>query len=124
MSNEKAPQIFHNKDTITPPFVMFPNELFAAVNHLFNGNEAKIMLALLGCTGDGSFSPSAKYMLQMTGISKRENYFRARKQLIDKGYIQVTEGALYIDTGKVLEDYRSLFSKECKNNTSDGVKIA
>ena len=100
---QKAPQIFHTKDDKPRSFVMYPTELFAAVNTLFNGNEAKVMLALLGCKGDGSFSPSAQYIQSVTGITHPNNYYKTRKKLEEKGYIEVDkDGNLYINTQKIL----------------------
>ena len=61
MNHLKAPQVFHNKPEKTNEhFVMFTNELFAAINTLFSGNEAKIMLASCGSSAlreinDGEF---------------------------------------------------------------------
>ena len=69
MDTKRAPQIFHGKNIPAGSyFLQFPSELFAAINTLLSGNEAKIMLTLLGCPGDGSFCPSSEYMLRMTGI--------------------------------------------------------
>lgn len=106
--NNRAPQIFHDKEESKTNFVTFPSELFAAINTLFNGNEAKLLLALLGCKGDGSFSPSTQYMLKMTGISRPNHYFSTRKKLEEKKYIELDEkGNLYIDTQKILDQYLS-----------------
>ena len=66
----QAPQIFHDKEDKPSNFVMYPTDLFAAINNIFNGNEAKVMLTLLGCKGDGSFSPSLTYMQKMAGMLK------------------------------------------------------
>lgn len=100
-----APQVFHDKEDKPKTYVIYPSELFSAVNILLSGNEAKVLLVLIGCKGDGSFSPSIKYMLNMTGISQTSNYYRARKQLETKGYITTDEkGNLYIDTQKILSE--------------------
>ena len=102
---QKAPQVFHTKEEKPKNFVMYPIDLFSAINNLFNGNESKILLTLLGCKGDGSFSPSTQYMLKMTGITKSNNYFKIRKKLEDKGYIQVDEtGNIYVDVDQILAD--------------------
>ena len=102
---QNAPQIFHTKEDQPKQFVMYPTELFAAVNAIFNGNEAKVMLALLGCKGDGSFSPSVAYMQKVTGITLPNNYYKVRKQLEKKGYIETDEdGNLYIDTQRILDN--------------------
>jgi hypothetical protein len=83
--------------------VSFPSDLFAAINQICNGNEAKVLLTLLGCKGDGSFSPSTAYVQRMSGITQPNNYYRARKSLEKKGLIRTDEkGNLYIDTKKIL----------------------
>ena len=102
------PQVFHDKDDAKSNFVQFPNELFAAINNQFNGNEAKILLTLLGCKGDGSFRPSTSYMLKMTGISKPNNYFKIRKQLENQGYIELDEhGNLYVNASEIIKQYQN-----------------
>ena len=105
---QKAPQVFHDKEDKPPNFVMYPLDLFAAINNIFNGNEAKTMLSLLGCKGDGSFSPSTAYMQKITGITLPHNYYKIRKQLETKGYIQTDEqGNLYINTKKIIDQYQN-----------------
>lgn len=104
----QAPQIFHDKEDKPSSFVMYPTDIFAAINNIFNGNEAKVMLTLLGCKGDGSFSPSLTYMQKMAGIAKPNNYYKIRKQLETKGYIEIDkQGNLYIDTKKILDQYQN-----------------
>ena len=103
-----APQIFHNKEDKSKNFVTYPVELFAAINTIFSGNEAKIMFTLLGCKGDGSFSPSVSYMQKMTGITKPNNYYKTKKQLEINGYIETDEnGNLYIDTQRIIDEYQN-----------------
>jgi hypothetical protein len=98
-----APQVFHNKPEKTSNFVVYPNDLFSAVNKICNGNEAKILLTLLGCKGDGSFSPSTAYIQKMTGITKPNNYYKVRKQLELKGLIKTDkDGCIYIDTQNII----------------------
>lgn len=102
---QTAPQVFHDKQDKPKNFVLYPTDLFSAINTIFNGNEAKIMLTLLGCKGDGSFSPSTAYIQKMTGITQPDNYYRIRKKLKNKGYITTDEqGNLYIDTQKILRE--------------------
>lgn len=101
MSN--APQVFHDKQDKPKNFVVFPSDLFAAINQICNGNEAKVLLTLLGCKGDGSFSPSTAYVQRMSGITQPNNYYRARKALEKKGLIRTDEsGNLYISTKEIL----------------------
>lgn len=98
-----APQVFHDKQDKPKSFVSYPSDLFAAINQICNGNEAKVLLTLLGCKGDGSFCPSTAYVQRMSGISKPNNYYKVRKQLETKGLLKTDQdGNLYIDTKKIL----------------------
>ena len=104
----QAPQIFHNKPEKTKNFVSYPSDLFAAINQICNGNEAKILLTLLGCKGDGSFAPSSAYVQRMSGITQPSNYYKIRAQLEKKGLIQVSsDGSIHIDTKKILAKAKS-----------------
>lgn len=107
MRYKSAPQIFHNKEDKPKTFVMYPVELFAAINHLCTGNEAKVLLTLLGCKGDGSFSPSTQYILNMTGIPKANHFHSIRKALTDKKYIEEQDGDIYINVDYILEEARA-----------------
>ena len=105
---QTPPQIFHDKEDNPSNFIMIPTDLFAAINNLCNGTESKILLALLGCKGDGSFSPSSKYIQTLTGITKPNNYYKTRKQLEDKGYISTDDqGNLYINTKDLIQKYKT-----------------
>lgn len=105
MKYKTAPQVFHDKPDKPKNFVLYPTELFIAINNLCTGNESKVLLTLLGCKGDGSFSPSTQYMLNVTGIPKANHFSSVRKALTDKGYLQEKEGDIYIDTAKILSEY-------------------
>ena len=110
------PQVFHDKEDKPKSFMVYPSNLFSAINNQLSGNEAKVLLTLLGCKGDGSFSPSLGYMQKMTGISQPNNYYKTRKKLEDKGYIQVDEkGNIYVDTQKIL----SQVAKQDKAQSSE-----
>lgn len=110
------PQVFHDKEDKPKSFMVYPSNLFSAINNQLGGNEAKVLLTLLGCKGDGSFSPSTAYMQKMTGISKPNNYYKVRKQLEDKGYIQLDEkGNIYVDVQKIL----SQDAKQDKDTSSE-----
>jgi hypothetical protein len=113
------PQIFHDKEDKPKSYLIYPSELFAAINNQLSGNEAKVLLTLIGCKGDGSFSPSTAYMQKMTGITKPNNYYKTRKQLEDKGYIQVDEnGNIYIDTQKIISQSKK--EKEVDEQSESG----
>ena len=99
----QAPQVFHDKPEKSKNFVSYPSDLFSAINQICNGNEAKVLLTLLGCKGDGSFAPSTAYVQKMSGITQPNNYYRARKALEKKGLIRTDEeGNLYIDTKRIV----------------------
>ena len=100
----KSPQIFHDKQDIKTNFIMFPSDLFSAINNIFSRNEAAVLLTWLGCKGDGSFSPNISYMLKMTGISSPENYYRVKRGLIKSKYVEEDEyGNIHIDTSKIIK---------------------
>ena len=106
-----APQVFHDKPERSKNFVSYPSDLFSAINQICNGNEAKVLLTLLGCKGDGSFAPSTAYVQKMSGITKPNNYYKTRKALEQKGLIKTDqEGNLYIDTQNILD--KACASKE------------
>lgn len=105
MKYKIAPQVFHDKEDKPKNFVLYPTNLFTAINNLCTGNEAKVLLALLGCKGDGSFAPSTQYMLNVTGIPKANHFTSVRKALTNKGYIKERDGDIYINTQKILAEY-------------------
>lgn len=112
MRYKPAPQVFHDKEDKPKNFVMYPTELVTAINNLFSGNEAKVLLALLGCKGDGSFCASTSYMLKVTGIPYPNHFSKVRKSLTNKGYIEDLEGDIYIDTGKIIKEYQEKYSED------------
>ena len=106
MRYKVAPHVFHDKEDKPSNFVMYPSDLVAAINNLFSGNETKVLLALLGCKGDGSFCASTTYMLNVTGISKANHFTTIRKSLTDRGYLSEIDGDVYVNTTKIMEDYQ------------------
>jgi hypothetical protein len=112
MKYKIAPQVFHDKEDKPKNFVVYPTNLFVAINNLCTGNETKVLLALLGCKGDGSFSPSTQYMLNVTGIPKANHFSSVRRTLTEKGYLQEKDGDIYIDTAKILSEYAAKREEE------------
>lgn len=99
---------------------MYPSDLFAAINQICNGNEAKVLLTLLGCKGDGSFTPSTAYVQRMSGITQPNNYYRARKALEKKGLIQTDkEGNLYINTKQIVAQAKKQEAERQKEKEED-----
>ena len=120
MPFKTAPQIFHDKDDHPSSFVMYPLDLFLKINNLFTYNEQKILLALLGCKGDGSFSPSTQYMLNVTGITKPNHYFATRKVLKEDGYIVEIDGNIHVSTENILRETKE--GREQKQKRRCGAK--
>ena len=112
MRYKSAPQVFHDKEEKPNSFVMYPTELFSKINNIFTYNEQKILLTLLACKGDGSFSPSTQYMLNMTGITKPNHYFAARKVLTDCMYIEEDDGNIHISVDKILKTTKEEYEKK------------
>lgn len=77
-------------------------DLVIAINNLCTGTEAKLLLSLLLCEPKET---STKNILMMTGITKPNNYFRTRKQLLDRGYLTIDESGIHVNTNKILADY-------------------
>ena len=108
MRGKLAPQLFHDKPDPKKGenFMFYPQDLLRAINHLCTYNEQRLLLTLLGCKGDGSFSPSTEYILDMTGITKACHYFAVRKALEKRDYIKMTEGGMFVQTQVILDDYQ------------------
>lgn len=106
-------QIFHDKEEKPKNnFILYPNDLFSAINAIFSGSEAIVLLAWLGCKGDGSFSPNISYILKLTGISKPENYYRVKRNLVNSPYIEEGEdGNIHIDTTKIISAWKNGVTK-------------
>lgn len=108
MKRKTSPQVFHDKEDRPKSFVMYPTELFSAINNLCSGNETKVLLTLLGCKGDGSFSPNISYMLKTTGINSPENYYRVKKDLARAKYVEEDKnGNIYINTAQIIEAWKN-----------------
>lgn len=116
MQSRTALQLFHNKKDPQKGenFVFYPKELLQAINHLCTYNEQRLLLALLGCKGDGTFSPSVDYILSTSGITKPNHYYVARKNLEEKKYIEIVDGAMHIDVDSIIQDYKAGKRKEPK----------
>lgn len=80
-------------------------DIIIAINNLCTGTEAKLLLSMLLCEPD---KITTKRMLQMTGITKPNNYFRTRRELINLGYVVDTMDGMLVNTDKILSDYAKL----------------
>ena len=80
-------------------------DLLIAINHLCTYTEYKILFA--ASYFDGA-DPSFTDIQRITGITKSNNYFRSRKQLINLGYLIIDESGMHVNTDKILNDYALL----------------
>lgn len=85
--------------------ITIPNTLLIALNHMCSGTEMKIILAMLICEPEDI---TTKNMLDITGITHSNNYFRARKKLLDIGYLITNQNGIFVNTDKILADYALL----------------
>lgn len=108
-----CPQVFHDKEDVKSNFVMYPSDLFAAINNIFSRNEAIVLLTWLGNKGDGSFSPNIQYIMNMTGIRTPENYYRIKRDLLGSKYVAENEyGGIHVDTTAIVSDWKQGVSKQ------------
>ena len=80
-------------------------DLLIAINHLCTYTEYKILFAVSYFDG---VNPSFEDIKKLTGITKSNNYFRSRKQLINLGYLIIDESGMHVNTDKILNDYALL----------------
>ena len=81
------------------------SELQIAINHLCTYTEYKILFAAAYFNGT---IPTFEEIQRITGITKSNNYFRSRKQLIDNGYLVIDNHEMHINKDKILNDYMLL----------------
>ena len=79
--------------------------LISAMNNLCSGSEVKVLLAVLA---HDSQKMSTSQMQKVTGITKSNNYFRVRKQLLNLGYLTIDDSGMHVNTEKILNDYTLL----------------
>ena len=80
-------------------------DLLVAINNLCTGSEVKVLLAVL--THDAA-EMSTTQMQEATGITKPNNYFKVRKQLLNLSYLIIDDSGMYVNTDKILDDYALL----------------
>lgn len=80
-------------------------DLLVAINNLCTGSEVKVLLAVLA---HDAAEMSTAQMQAVTGITKPNNYFRVRKQLINLDYLIIDDSGMYVNVDKILSDYTLL----------------
>ncbi len=79
--------------------------LLVAINNLCSGSEVKVLLAVLAYDSN---KMSTSQMQAATGITKPNNYFRVRKQLLNLGYLVIDDCGMHVNIDKILSDYALL----------------
>lgn len=80
-------------------------DLLVAINNLCTGSEVKVLLAVLA---HDSAAMSTAQMQEATGITKPNNYFKVRKQLLNLSYLIIDDSGMHVNTDKILADYALL----------------
>ena len=78
-------------------------DLLVAINNLCTGSEVKVLLTVLA---HDSTTLSTTQMQKITGITKPNNYFRVRKQLLNLGYLIIDDNGMRVNAEKILFDYK------------------
>lgn len=95
----QAPKLYHSEGKEKKNTYMLPQKLMDSVFNQLDGkhgNQIKLMTVLLGTAGNGSFAVSEKWICDRTGMDQ-SNYNRARKALIEKGWLKLEDGHIYVD---------------------------
>ena len=94
--NKQAPAVASNGERIVNDrFAQIPYYIIAVMGNFdFTLREYKVMMALLS-VAEG-FRVSSGFAVKMTGLT-RNNYFRTRKQLEQKGCITVKDDNIIIN---------------------------
>ena len=105
---KQAPKLYHNKaDFKYTNYYNLPQNLMDVIFQKLDGkcgNQIKLMTVLLGTLGDGSFGVSEKWICDRTGMIQ-QTYNTARKALIERGWIYLEEGKLYVLPAIILHGF-------------------
>ena len=112
----QAPKLYHSGQKDKKDFYLLPKNLMDPIFNQLNGkqgNQIKLMAVLLGTAGDGRFAVSEKWICDRTGMDQ-SNYNRARKALIDRGWLRLENGGRYVDFHAICSsaDYAGAMSSE------------
>ena len=127
---KQAPKLYHNKsDYKYTNYYNLPQNLMDCIFQKLDGkcgNQIKLMTVLLGTLGDGSFGVSEKWICDRTGMVQ-QTYNTARKALIERGWLYLEDGKLYVLPSIILygfpyrEDDPALSEKDKKKIREDTI---
>lgn len=86
--------ILQNQSSVT-----YPLDLLIAINHKCTYHEQKILLALLAYN---NFAPTIQDILNFTGITAPNHYFKSRKGLEEKGYLSIDNKIIHINVDAIM----------------------
>ena len=135
MSNLKqAPKLYHTGKKHDTIFYQLPQDLMDIIFTKIDGksgNQIKLMCVLLGTQGNGSFGVSEKWICDRTGMTQ-QTYNKARKALIEKGWLKLEDGKLFVlisdiyaqgtSSNCVLESENKKIISDCGQGTSSEFK--
>ena len=135
MSNLKqAPKLYHTGKKHDTIFYQLPQDLMDIIFTKIDGksgNQIKLMCVLLGTQGNGSFGVSEKWICERTGMTQ-QTYSKARKALIEKGWLKLEDGKLFVlisdiyaqgtSSNCVLENKNQKIISDCGQGTSSEFK--
>lgn len=122
---KQAPKLYHNKTSFNDKnYYALPQKLMDCVFAQLDGkcgNQIKLMITLLGTLGDGSFGVSEAWICERTGMVQ-QTYSTARKALIDRGWIYLEDGKLYV-LPKIIR-YGFAYPEGATQEEKEAIKIA
>ena len=104
----QAPRLLHKGEKFinhNEQFWSLPQSLMSEVFWELNGkcgNQIKLMCLLIGTSGKGDFRVSEKWVLERTGMDET-GYKRARKELIQRGWLSHDNGELRVHMDRIRE---------------------
>lgn len=100
-NNPQAPTVLHCGSKTTPncdDSYHLPESLLKTIFNTLSGkcgNQLKLITVLMGVPGSGQYRLSQKQIMEMTGMDE-SGYKRARKALIDLGWISHKDGCIRV----------------------------
>ncbi len=104
---KQAPVLRHRGNKFIKKYESYwqlPQGIMTQVFHGLNGkcgNQIKLMCLLLGNSGTGNFRVSEQWVINQTGMDET-GYKRARKELINRGWLSHRDGELFVNIDKIL----------------------
>ena len=114
---KQAPRLIHSGKKFVNPndrFWQLPQVLMSNIFNELNGksgNQIKLMCLLIGTAGDCNFRVSTKWVLEQTGMDET-GYKRARKELIERGWLIHENGTLTVDFDRIWAEGMKLHCDE------------